>query len=66
MVNLKHLFTNRNCPTLDRQLYEDIGVSMEYEAQKFGEFPPRDRLYEREEDPNVYKENPILRNLFEH
>ena len=66
MVNLKHLFTNRNCPTLDRQLYEDIGVAMEYETQKFGEFPPRDRLYEREENPNVYKENPILRNLFEH
>lgn len=66
MVNLKHIFTNRNCPTLESQLRSDIGISMEDEEQKYGEFPPIDRLYEREEDPNVYKENPILRNLFEH
>jgi hypothetical protein len=66
MVNLKHIFTNRNCPTLESQLRSDIGMSMEDKEQKYGEFPPIDRLYEREEDPNVYKENPILRNLFEH
>ena len=41
-------------------------MPVEYREQKDGEFPPRDRLYEREEDPNVYKEDTILRNLFEH
>lgn len=66
MVNLDFLLKKRNCPTLEHQLIEDIEMSMEYEEQKYGEFPPHDSLYEREDDPNVYKENPILKSLFEH
>ena len=66
MVNLKHIITNRNCPTLESCLRDDVEITKEYEEQKYGEFPPRYELFEEEDDPNVYKEDPILNKLFEH
>ena len=65
MVNLKHILRNRTCPTLDSSLYDDIEMIMEDKQQKYGEFPPRDHLFKRE-DLVFYEKNPILKKLIEH
>ena len=66
MVNLNFLFNKRTCPTLEHNLlYDSLEDTNEYEEQKPGEFPPRDSLFEREDDINVYKNNPIIKNLID-
>lgn len=66
MVNLKHIITNRKCPTLECQLRNSVEKTMEYEEQKYGGFPPLDKLFEREDTPKVYNENPVIKNLIDH
>ena len=66
MVNLNHILKRRNCPTLEHQLYDDIEEAMEFQEQEYGKFPPRDHLFLWEDDPDTYKANPVINNLFEH
>ena len=65
MVDFKHILNNRNCPTLDWIIRDNIEMTKKDEEQEYGEFPPRDSLFERE-DLDFYENNPILKKLMEH
>ncbi len=62
MVNLKSIIS----PTVESQLRNGKEMTVNNTDQKFGEFPPLDRLFEREDDPSAYKRDPILKSLIEH